>query len=69
MHLSNANLFLVGLRIARIPLDQSPILFLGVGIWIVSFDFLFGQIELACPDLIPVGWAFFFYGEFDPGSG
>ncbi|MFX5999053.1 hypothetical protein ABTF05_21980, partial [Acinetobacter baumannii] len=31
--------------------------------------FLFGQIELVCPGLIPVGWAFFFYGEFDPGSG
>ena len=70
MHLSNANLFLVGpfFGSREIPLDQSPILS-GVGIWIVSFDFLFGQIELACPDLIPVGWAFFFYGEFDPGSG
>jgi hypothetical protein len=68
--LSNANLFLVGPFFA----DCEKFLWIkvqpfGVGIWIVSFDFLFGQIELACPDLIPVGWAFFFYGEFDPGSG
>ncbi|WP_295781151.1 hypothetical protein, partial [uncultured Microbacterium sp.] len=41
MHLSNANLFLVGLTfvgLREIPLDQSPILFLGVGVKFVSND-------------------------------
>lgn len=69
MHLSNAKLSSSVFGLVRIPLDQRPALS-GVGILNeVSLIHFFGQFKLAAIHLIPVVVVFFFYGEFDPGSG